>query len=77
MSPILNIAFQRVLSTVIKTLGFAGTKAAAVNVAGQGVIHGINVAAGPVGWVLTEATLGWTAYQSWKLHKDYREFRKQ
>jgi hypothetical protein len=61
MWPFVNVALQAGLGGAIKVLGLAGAKAAAANLAGQGVIHGLAVAAGPIGWAvggaLTVATI--------------------
>jgi hypothetical protein len=61
MWPFVNVALQAGLGGAIKLLGLAGANAAAANLAGQGVIHVVAAAAGPIGWAvsgaLTVATL--------------------
>jgi uncharacterized protein YaaW (UPF0174 family) len=63
MWPFVNVALQAGLGKAIHAVGAAGVQAAAMNLAGQGVIHAIAVAAGPVGWALTGASLVYGAYK--------------
>jgi hypothetical protein len=52
MFPFVNVALQAGLSGIIKGAALTGAKAAATNLLGQSVIHGIAVASGPVGWMV-------------------------
>jgi uncharacterized protein YaaW (UPF0174 family) len=66
MWPIVNVFLQAGLSKAIHVVGVVGAKAATANLAGQGLIHGVAVAAGPVGWVITGATIAYGAYRAWE-----------
>jgi hypothetical protein len=56
MWPCINVLLQAGLSSVIHFVGATGAQATAVNLAGQGMIHGLAVAGavatGPVGWIV-------------------------
>jgi uncharacterized protein YaaW (UPF0174 family) len=60
MWPIVNVALQGVLGKAIGVLGLAGAQATAMNLAGQTVIHGLAVASGPIGWVISGASIAAT-----------------
>lgn len=56
---IANTILQSALSGAIRVAAVHGAQAAAMNLAGQAMIHGIAVAAGPIGWAMTGASIAY------------------
>jgi hypothetical protein len=54
---------QSVLSGAIHVVGATGATAIAMNTAGQALIHGMAVFAGPVGWAISIARTAHTVYK--------------
>jgi hypothetical protein len=53
-----------ILSVLLQTVGLAGAQAAAANLVGQAMIHGLAVAAGPIGWVASGIYTGYTVMKA-------------
>jgi hypothetical protein len=67
MFMIVNTLLQSALGGLIHVAGLHGAQAAAMNLAGQAVIHGINLAARPVSWIYQRVRVAYGAYSIGKL----------